>query len=86
MQYVLFAKSVNHFITPNHIDKRGRIEYEKNNIGIGAKIGTYYELDIKFQIFSCPCSSIPTYGTDGVINSPLTIREIDAAMRAHVVG
>ena len=48
MQYVLFAKSVNHFITPNHIDKRGRIEYEKNKIGIRAKIGTYYEIETNF--------------------------------------
>ena len=64
MQYELFAKSVNHFITPNHIDKRGRIEYEKNKIGIRAKIGTYYEIEIKFLIFSGLSSSIPTYWTD----------------------
>ena len=30
--------------------KRGRIEYEKNKIAIGTKIGTYYEIEIKFQI------------------------------------
>ena len=34
--------------TCNHIDKRGRIEYEKNKIGIRAKIGTYYEIETNF--------------------------------------